>query len=422
MNLKYLGNFKKKNHNMKKRILIVDDDPLNLIILQQILHGSYILEEAATGAIALEKVASFRPELILLDVMMPEMDGYEVCLKIKQEPLFKDIPILFLSAKIEAEDKLRGFEVGAADYITKPFNADEIMARIKTHLKLKDALLMIQKYNNQLEEMLEKRTRELVKVERHAAFSLFIQGIIHNLRNPLSSIMACTSLLEMGVEDVAEIKNERDIEKCVEQLEIDVETVKTSCNQMNEMISLLMHKSRTDRINTCKLVDLNAIINEELKFLHADTEFRRKTKKIINISNEKLYVEVIPSAITQVIQNLIRNAIDAMWNQPNATISITSGGDENYCWFTVADNGSGIDKKNLEDIFNPFYSTKAPIGENKDGEPTGTGLGLFASLETVQQHSGDIKVRSTVGSGSEFTVILPRKEYLFKYSNPIIKE
>ena len=192
------NNLSQPERKKNSLILIVDDIPKNIQLLGNILsnHG-YNIAVATNGKQALTIIEKKLPDLVLLDVMMPEIDGFEVCQRIKDNPASREIPVIFLTAKHEVEDKIRGFEVGGSDYVTKPFETAEVIARVRTHLQLKNALDTIHQYNQQLERIVDERTEALIRAERHAAFSMLIQGIVHNLRNPLNAISGSIQLIEM---------------------------------------------------------------------------------------------------------------------------------------------------------------------------------------------------------------------------------
>ena len=181
------------SNDIKKnsKILIVDDVPQNIQVLANILKkAGYQLGFAKDGKTALAHIESTQFDLILLDIMMPEMDGHEVCARLKRAKKSKDIPVIFISAKDEIQDKTKGFELGAVDYITKPFDAQEVLARVKTHLTLHH-------YTVKLEQMVEERTRQLIHAERLATLGTFSAAIIHEINNPLSYIMGNAKLLEL---------------------------------------------------------------------------------------------------------------------------------------------------------------------------------------------------------------------------------
>jgi len=398
-------------------ILIVDDLPKNLQVLGNILsNAGYRIAVATNGEQALRILDKKMPDLILLDVMMPGMDGFEVCRKIRSDKRFDNLPVLFVSAKSDTESKVQGFEIGAADYITKPFQAAEVLARVKTHLKLKKAVQTITEYNLQLESMLEERTRELIKSERLAAFSLFSQGIVHNLKNPLTSISGGAQIILLGKEQFEEsLPSPKDAatQKYLDTVTRHSELIRRAVDKMLTMINSLMAKSQSDKNNNIMCVDINESLRLEISFLNADLRFKNQTQKTINLSDTALWAEVVPSELSQIFQNLIQNALDAMHGQEDATIEICSGENENEVWFAIKDNGPGIPEDIKARIYDPFFTTKGKVslnGENgaNNGKPTGTGLGLHICSQMVNSYKGRIQLQSQAGKGTSFTVSFPK--------------
>jgi signal transduction histidine kinase len=397
--------------NNNNKILVVDDDMMNLDVLWEILSDDYDVKLADSGIKALDILSNFKPDLILLDIMMPIMDGYETAQKIKADSTLSNIPIIFVTALNDMENKIKGFKVGISDYITKPFEYDEIIARVETHIRLKKAIEMINKYNTELEIMLETRTRELINTEKKAAFSLVIAGIIHNLKGPLSGILGGADLLSLNFKKLKIDENE------MIRLESFLEIIKTGVTKLDTMINSMMIKAKTDETSTLEIKDLNLLIKRELSFLEANLEFKNKINKDINLNEATpIYIEIIPSEIVQVFQNILNNAIDAMWKQKEKNIKITTGITENnMAFFSIKDNGTGIPKENLNKIFDPFFTTKRKDGigvKNSDTyidefeEPIGTGLGLFSTYQIINKNHGKIDIK-TNEYGTEFIISLP---------------
>lgn len=397
----------------KSLILIVDDAKENIDILFQALVEDYELGVAVDGESALEYVSSEAPDLILLDIMMPGMDGYEVCKRLKSNAVTKDIPIIFLTAMNEIENKTAGFEAGAVDYITKPFEIMEVKARVKTHLDLKSALKTIQSYNKRLEKMVEQRTKELISTERRAAFSLLIQGIVHNLKNPLTSIIAGSNLIEFSSAQLEELSKalpdnfSEDVLKEASEIKKIAEHIENGGQRLNEMINSMMAKSSSDKSEKIEIFDLNKLLKQEIAFLDADRVFKNEISKMIDLDEAALMVQAVPSEIAQVFQNLLRNAIHALWTRKNKSISIQSGQTGDLAWFSIQDNGPGIPENLQSDIFDPFFTTKPRAEEGDPDEPKGTGLGLHTCLEVIKSYDGKIDLKSAHDNGTKFKVSIP---------------
>jgi signal transduction histidine kinase len=179
-----------KSNKINSKILIVDDVPQNIQVLANILkEAGYQMGFAKDAKTALAHIESTQFDLILLDIMMPEVDGYELCARLKEDKRKRDIPVIFVTAKSETADKTKGFELGAVDYITKPFDVQEVLARVKTHLTIRN-------YATQLEQMVEERTRQLIHADRLATLGTFSAAIVHEINNPLSHVLGNAKLLK----------------------------------------------------------------------------------------------------------------------------------------------------------------------------------------------------------------------------------
>ncbi len=402
-------------------IMIVDDVLKNIQLLYSILaNEKYEIHFVTSGENALKSLNKMQIDLILLDIMMPEMDGFEVCEKLKENPETRDIPVIFLTAKDSVEDKVRGFGLGAVDYITKPFQSQEVLARLRTHLALKKSQETIRQYNDQLETLLEKRTKALVRSERQAAFGQLVQGIVHNLKSPLSASSISAQMLRMGLRNVEKAKQDEGTDEIVslnalvKKVQETLEIIEQSNEALDNMINSLLTKSRQDRSDKAELVDANEILRRELEFMRADPAFKYHVSKEVTLSEEPLLVEVVPGEFSQVIQNLIRNALDAMHGQPQQPLTLITERAGNNARLIVKDGGPGIPENIIDKIFDPFFTTKATRdsaekGKEKEDGPHGTGLGLWMCRETVESFHGSIVVASEPGRGATFTVEIPLK-------------
>lgn len=394
------------------RILIVDDDPMMSELLGKTLEGEYDVGMAASGEAGLSEISRCRPDLLLLDLVMPGIGGIEVCRRLKADPATCDIPVLFLTVLTDCKSKVNGFSEGCADYITKPFMVEEVKARVRTHLALKRASDALARHNRHLEEMLEKRTRELIQKERDAAFSLMLQGIVHNLKNPLSVIRFGAEMITMTAGDTDDLWREKQSEVRVfmeklAEIADTAGTVMTAIEKVNAMINSMLAKGRQDNSRELEVVDLNGIIRQELDFLDADLKFKNEIHRTVALSCEALPVRVVPAEIGQILQNLLKNAMDAMWNLEDPALTLSSGKNESFAWFAIVDNGPGIPEKMQSMIFDPFFTTKPAAGSDMHGEPTGTGLGLHVCRESVRSYNGQIDVESQKEAGTRFVVFLP---------------
>lgn len=397
-------------------ILIVDDIPENLQLLSSLLaKQEYDISLAENGAEAMEIIPELMPDLILLDIMMPEMNGFTVCEKLKQDDKLKDIPIIFVSAKTELIDKIKGFEIGGADYITKPYQSEEVLARVKTQLTLKHAQDTIRRQNAQLEEMVLKRTSQLLKSEKHAAFSLFVKGIIHNLKNPLTCIMGNVELDKIylhdleGLSEFTAAEKQEEFKEIVEKFKSTINILDNSSRRLLNLINSLLAKSRSEQTEKTAIHDLNELIKQEIGFLESDLRFKRLTNKSIKLSNSSIFIEIIPSDLSQVIQNLVYNSLDALDGQSSSQIDISSGKNGEIGWLKISDNGPGIPQNIQDKVFDPFFTTKVNEENDQTNGPAGTGLGLYTCVELINKFNGTIEIVPEPGMNTCFKIEFPLK-------------
>jgi len=388
-------------------IMIVDDFNTDRKRLSRIIsREGYNVIEAASGKEALAIIKEEKPDLILLDIIMPDMLGFEVCERIKEKPEFYEVPIIFVTSKDDAEFKVKGFKVGGVDYITKPYNVEEVIARVNTHLKLENAMKMIKNLNIQLENKLEERTKHLIKTERIAVFGQYVQGIIHNMKNFLSCILGASNLMRIYL-NKEEFENE-----VYHKLSNKINIIEKNAKNLGRMINSLMKKSRSDSKEEFEHLDLNELLRQELSFLESDFFYKNKVTKKILLSDDSILIYAIPSMISQIFHNIVRNALDAMQDEPSPTLIISTEKTDNDVIISVIDNGTGIPDDIISKIFNPFFTTK----EKKYYDNTifsGTGLGLHICNEMIKIHNGKINVESTYGKGTKFSIILPKSEVFF---------
>ncbi|KAA3617569.1 MAG: sensor histidine kinase [Calditrichaeota bacterium] len=274
--------------------------------------------------------------------------------------------------------------------------------------QLKNAMSTIYKYNHQLEDMLEERTKHLIQTERHAAFSILSQGIVHNLKNPLSIISAASQILRLTKPQFAKDELPEKIAEFMFQVDKNIEKVEIGTKRMLEMINSLMAKSKSDTSKAVETVNINDLIRKEIDFLSADSVFKNKVDKDISFVESDLYVDILPGELSQIFQNLVRNSLDAMHEKKDAKISIFTGFSEDEVWFSIKDNGPGISKENQSKIFDPFFSTKPSADKKTNGAPTGTGLGLHMCSQMAGNYKGRIEVISDMGKGAEFKIYFPK--------------
>ncbi|MFZ6017673.1 MAG: response regulator [Nitrospirota bacterium] len=351
----------------KSKILIADDAVDTVELLKKRFHSEgYDTAEAYDGEEALRQVTECNPDLIILDIMMPKIDGYEVCHKLKADENTKYIPILMLTAKGEVEDKVKGLEIGADDYLAKPFDYKELSARVRSLLSIKAA------------------HEKLVEEERAEALEYMMDEVAHEVRNPLVSIGGFARRVYENLPEGNPNKK---------YMEMIIEDVARLENMIKQLIEL-----KTMAISYIEPTNTNDIIMEALKIFEQEFE-----EKAIDIETELMdNPPLIPAdkkQLKRAIANLIENSIEAMVAKPRI-LKITNRISEGRMEIQVSDTGRGISRDKLKSIFNPFFTSKM----------YGPGLGLTFTLKIIQDHRGTISVESELGKGTTFTIRLPLKK------------
>lgn len=392
-------------------ILIVDDKPENLFSLKALLQlNLYDVDTANAGEIALKKILRNEYELIILDVQMPGMDGYEVAEIITGYSKSKDIPIIFLSAvNIDKRFIAKGYTSGGVDYVTKPFDPELLLLKIKTFSRLYKQAKELNDIKENLEQKVQERTAELKRANAHLEASnaqlqqyAFIAS--HDLQEPLRKIITFTRILE-----------ERFITGLPEASEY-MKRIISSSERMRTLINDLLNYSRIDVDRKFIVTDLNNVINQTL----TDLEIIIGEKNAEIIIDHLPSIEAVPEQMAQVFQNIISNAlkfarqniipvikISAEQVQENAVESKPSAKGK-YYRITIADNGIGFDEVYLDKIFNMFQRL------HSKAEYKGTGIGLSIAKKIVENHNGLITAKSEENKGSSFIMILPVKQLAVK--------
>lgn len=383
----------------KPVILIVDDVPNNLKILSRMLEKEgYVVILASNGPDALDITKSVLPDLILLDIMMPEMDGFEVCTILKENSLTKEIPIVFLTVRDEVNDIIRGFQSGSVDYIKKPFNLLELIARINIQIELKKSRDANQKYIKQLQETNEElnRTKNVLN-ELNANKDKFFTIIAHELRNPFQALLGLSEVLANNYQTF-DTNDAREI----------AFDIKKSAENLYRLLENLLEWSRIQMGRVTILPEyenLKFIINNVIGLLSASAGLKGIT--ITNHLEHDINVYADPNMINTVFRNLISNAIKYTPN--NSSIDVFAEDKGEFAEVKISDNGEGIAPEKLSELFS---IAKTYIDEyTDDKQKKGTGIGLILSKELIIKNGGEISVESTPGNGCTFTFTLPKHNY-----------
>jgi len=444
MNLSYEES---DSHKNVETILVIDDSPTNLEILHDVLGGAgfEVLVEM-DGISGIEQVESNPPDLILLDVMMPKMDGFETCRRLQANPLTKHIPIIFITALTEAEEKVKGLQLGAVDYITKPFEQNEVLARINLHLKLCKLNSELDKQKQELEIRVKERTIELsqaleelkqtqlqlVQTEKISSLGQLVAGVAHEVNNPIGFISTNLHYANQYIEDLlrlvqlfqkscsnpgAEVEEQieiMDLQHIQKDLPKLMSSMKLGTDTIKGIMQSLRNFSRTDGENK-KFVDIHEGIEATLMILQHRLKAYPKRPAIKVIKNYSILpkIKCYPGQLNQVFMNLLANAIDVLEESmidsqnlssdnmiTNPQIHIATSIDKHQVTIKIADNGKGMPESIRSDIFQAFFTTK-PEGK-------GTGLGLSISYQIItENHGGNLECISSPGKGTEFLIQIP---------------
>ncbi|HZL12481.1 MAG TPA: hybrid sensor histidine kinase/response regulator [Prolixibacteraceae bacterium] len=362
-------------------ILIVDDNPINLRIFGHILiEQNYRIIEAHDGQTALDLFETIKPDLVLLDVMMPEIDGFEVCRRIKSDTKNSNIPVIFLSARNDVSDIVKGFESGAIDYLAKPFHKAELLIRLKTHLDFKFTRDELIRTSNHLVELNELKNR---------LFSI----IGHDLRSPLSNVkMTLDFILQKIIDPSA-----ADFDEII--LELSKSTDEMFC-----LLENLFGWARSQS-GTLEIVPESFRINDVVDSLLVFFDGRLKKKEITveNQIDSSVHVWADSSMIKAVLKNLISNAIKFSYR--GGHIVLFAGTFEDQIKVNVIDSGVGIETERHSRLFSETKPSKTFGTENE----AGSGIGLMLCKDFIGKNGGIIEFESTKGQGSRFSFTLPCK-------------
>ncbi|OUL33776.1 hybrid sensor histidine kinase/response regulator [Nostoc sp. T09] len=410
-------------------ILIVDDNPTNLSVLSEALASEGLrFRVAVDGESAIAQAERNQPDLILLDVQMPGLNGFETCRRLKANPVTQKIPIIFTTALADMDSKTKGFSLGAVDYIPKPFAQEEVIARVRVHLRLKQLNEFLEQQVRDRTAALQQAQVKLVQQEKLSTLGELIAGIGHEMNNPINFITSNIPPLEEYIGGVTEILQlyqqeypnptakittaleDWDLEFILQDMVKILDSFKLGTERIRQVSTSLRTFCRSDS-DTKVPADLHQGLDSTLMILqhrlkgNGDLPGIEVIKKYGTLPEVNCYL----GQMNQVFINIIANAIDALDEAINKgkmsnkipQIQITTEiNSQHWVVIRIADNGIGIPERLKQRLFEPLFTTK-PVGK-------GTGLGLsIAHQIVVEKHKGTMEVNSQPGIGTEFKIAIP---------------
>jgi len=375
MEVVYMRNIQTVN---RFEILLVDDSPEHIEAAVSVFRESNFMVRVATkGSTALKLLEQHTPDIILLDVYIPEMDGFEICKMIKSNPKFCNIPIIFLTSSNDADSIKKGFELGAQDYVVKPFNISELLARVNTHIKLR------------------RQAESLIEVNRE--LDSFCYSIAHDLKAPLLSI---TKLSEYLVSDYMH-KLDDDGHDLISNIQEKSTEVLGIIDHLLEFSKMCKMQLQSENIN---LENLFLDVYNELMMLHPQRQVQFHLNHLPNIDGDPVMIKIL-------VLNIIANALKYTSNRIVAIIEVTSFDNENEYIISVEDNGAGFDMRYSSRLFKVFQRL------HSQNEFEGSGVGLAICQKILNRHNGMAWMTAEVDKGACFYFRFPKSA-----ANPLISD
>ncbi len=369
----------------KNTILIVDDDPISIEMLANILKDSYEIKVSTSGKKAIDIVKESKPSLILLDIQMPEMSGFEVCKTLKRYREYEDIPIIFVTSRVDSSDEEMGFKVGGVDYIKKPFVDSIVLARVAIQIRLYEQEELLKDFNQALMSQVEQEINSRMKIEdqkraqeaillhqtKLAELGEMISAIAHQWKQPLNTI----SMLSDGVVDI--IEYDEDLDKAIEYCHKIIDQTQF----MNQTVNDFNNFTSPSKVK--KAFTIRGSVDSTIKIM--EYQFKISDIKIEFKQSEDVSIYGVENEFKQVLLNLFKNSKDQFANdQEEKKIEISIYQKDGIGYLKFCDNGGGIPEELLPDkLFESYVTTKGDKG---------TGIGLQISKKIITEHlNGEIK-------------------------------
>jgi two-component system, sensor histidine kinase and response regulator len=383
-------------------ILVVDDNTTNLSVLFDLLsHEGFKVLVAGDGESAIAQVQYVQPDLLLLDVMMPGINGFETCHRLKQSELTQNIPVIFMTALSEISDKVKGFNVGAVDYITKPIDREEVLARIKTHLTVQSLQKTLQEQNLALQKEVEER------IAAESALRMFLHAVSHDLRNPVTAmLMVLRQLLQRANSEHSDLEADEAGENVV--IEPSTPVTKSILEKMEQSTSRqlnLINSLLESHVNEVKGIALHQeprSLSQLVEGAISDLEplVAENGAKLANLITSDLPLVLVDTTqLCRVWHNLISNALKH--NPPGLNLTLDAVPVPSMILCSITDDGVGMTPEQCDRLFNLYSQGK------RSPQSLGLGLGLYLCRQIITAHGGEIGVESQPNAGSKFWFTIP---------------
>ncbi len=373
----------KPHMEQNPKILLIDDNPINIRVAAKILRTrQYNISFSLSGREGLQKAQSVDFDLILLDIMMPEMDGYEVCRILKNDSRTRNVPVIFLTAKTEPENVVKAFELGGADYVTKPFNGKELLSRVETHIRLKQWSEELKTTNRKLREANDTKDK---------MFSI----ISHDLLGPFGNIRESLEMIANEEVTMDEVSMQK-----------FVKAMWQSINTAYSLLENLLYWARSQQgrmVYKPGIINADEVVQETFALLRGMAGHKKICLHSEGFSGEKVFAD--KNAMKTILRNLVSNALKFTEPGGEVTVKFTDQNNE-FVRISVIDTGIGMNKEVLQQIFKKY---KSDPRWGTRGEK-GVGLGLVITREFVEKQGGEIWVESHENQGSKFHFTLPKTD------------
>ena len=362
-------------------VLIVDDEPINLNVLIETLgHEGFNVSVARSGDAALTKVHKVAPDIILLDVLMPGIDGFETCRRLKSDLKTRDIPVIFMTALSDTENLLKGFDAGGVDYITKPIKLKEVLARVNTHVTIQKLQARLRSQAQHLEEL---------NAQKDAYFSL----IAHDLRSSFTAVLSFSNFLNY-LDDLEQETRQQIIHQFQEHADNLFALLENLLNWSKMQRGMLEFQP--------EVIQLKTLVGHNLELLKPHAA--QKQIALNTLIQEKTFVFADLNMFDTVVRNVLSNAVK--FTNPGGKIDVSAQANQGTVTVSVSDNGIGIPQEKLPGLFRIDVKTQRAGTANEQG----TGLGLVLCKEFIEKHQGQIGIESEPGKGT--TVWFSVQQYI----------